>query len=267
LHPDIVEKPVVIGEPLFTRNELGESLEEFAELYEQRPIKDNQGGMEAPQMFGAWMTAKKLQPVNIIESGVWYGQGTWFFEKACPGANLFCIEPNLERIKYKGENAVYTTHDFQKINWEMSLEDRDRTLCFFDDHQNAAERVPFAHTHGFRHLMFEDNYPVTQGDCVSLKSELEQNTRTARRLTHFYLDTYYEFPPVVKGVKTRWGDDWTNEVYPTHDPLLAPFIMRLKDSSGKVIRGTMDIFYEGYENYTWICYVRLKDERPNSFSE
>ena len=62
-----------IGKASWTREELFNSLEEFAELYEKRPIKDNEGGMKAAQMFYAWFVVKELQPTTIIESGVWYG--------------------------------------------------------------------------------------------------------------------------------------------------------------------------------------------------
>jgi hypothetical protein len=39
----------------------------------------------------------------------------------------------------------------------------------FDDHQNAYRRLQQCHWFGFKHIIFEDNYPVTQGDCYSLK--------------------------------------------------------------------------------------------------
>lgn len=35
-----------------------------------------------------------------------------------------------------------------------------------------------------------------------------------------HLDVYYEFPPVIKSSKTRWGDAWSNASYPTTKLLL-----------------------------------------------
>ena len=61
--------------------EITELINEFSELYETRPIKDNSGGMKSPHMFPAWFVVKKLKPKVLIESGVWKGQGTWFNDK------------------------------------------------------------------------------------------------------------------------------------------------------------------------------------------
>jgi len=246
LHPTTNKKPVTLGTPPCTIEELTDSLDEFAEIYSRRPIEDNLGGMKAPQMFAAWFMVKKLQPKWIIESGVWYGQGTWFFEQASPSSSLLCIEPNLPRIKYQTQNAKYTTTDFSRIKWEQYVQPEE-TLCFFDDHQNAVSRVKVASPQRFKHLMFEDNYPVTQGDCVSLKTALEESKEDAD-VVKDYLESYYEFPPVVKGEKTRWGDDWTDELYPTHTPLLTEYTEEYKD------------YFDGYENYTWICYARIGEK-------
>jgi len=246
LHPTTNKKPVTLGTPPCTIEELTDSLDEFAEIYSRRPIEDNLGGMKAPQMFAAWFMVKKLQPKWIIESGVWYGQGTWFFEQASPSSSLLCIEPNLPRIKYQTQNAKYTTTDFSRIKWEQYVQPEE-TLCFFDDHQNAVSRVKVASPQRFKHLMFEDNYPVTQGDCVSLKTALEESKEDAD-VVKDYLESYYEFPPVVKGEKTRWGDDWTDELYPTHTPLLTEYTEEHKD------------YFDGYENYTWICYARIGEK-------
>jgi hypothetical protein len=243
LHSNIEKKPVGIGEPPCTVEELVETLPEFAELYKRRPIDDNHGGMKAPQMFAAWMMARKLQPSSIIESGVWLGQGTWFFEEACPTAELICIDPNLQRIQYHSSSAKYTEFDFSKIDWKEHV-DCSNTLCFFDDHQNALDRLRTATPQGFKHLMFEDNYPITQGDCVSLKTILEEEKEesvTAKK----YLEVYYEFPPPVRGDLTRWGDPWINEVYPTHPPLITEQVAGYED------------YFDGYENYTWICYAKV----------
>jgi hypothetical protein len=40
-----------IGEVNWTYDELKQSIPEFLKLYNSRPLKDNQGGMESPHMF------------------------------------------------------------------------------------------------------------------------------------------------------------------------------------------------------------------------
>ena len=243
--------PITIGSPPFSREDFVEALGEFAELYKKRPVQDNDGGMKAPQMFYAWYTAKRLQPTAIIESGVWKGQGTWFFEQACPNAAIVCLDPYPQLMQYKSKFALYANADFSNISWsdwhsEHKL-DPQNTLCFFDDHQNALERLRVATPLGFRHLMFEDNYPVSQGDCVSLKTILEEDLHSGMD-ARSYLRTYYEFPPPVKGDKTRWGDDWTDEHYPTHDPLITEYSKEYED------------YFDGHENYTWICYAEIEQK-------
>ncbi len=238
--------PISLGTPPFSVEELTSHLEEFAQLYKERPFKDNSGGMKAPQMFPTWLMAKKLQPEYIIESGVWYGQGTWLFEKACPNSSIVCIDPYLENIKYTSPIARYTRVDFSNIDWDSTEVIPSKTLCFFDDHQNAVPRLSVAKKYKFEHLMFEDNYPRGQGDCVSLKTVLEEGKEDSL-LVKDYLDTYYEFPPVVQGETTRWGDSWCKDSYPTHDALLTERTEDLKD------------YFEEYQNYTWICYARMKN--------
>ena len=237
-------KPVQIGEVGFTTEDLKDKLGEFAELFDKRPISDNHGGMDAPQMFGAWFLIQHLKPECVVERGVWYGQGTWFFEQAAPKAHLVCIEPNQPRVQYVSSKAQYLPHDFELYDW--SNIPHSETVCFFDDHQNALERIILASKFGFKHLMFEDNYPRSQGDCTSLKTILENGGKEADVVREM-LEIYYEFPPVVKGENTRWGDPWTDDEYPTKTPLLTERTAE------------MECFFKGFEQYTWICYAKLKE--------
>lgn len=242
MQSNLSKKPISIGEVPFTREDMKLHLSEFSEVYSKRPIQDNQGGMKAPQAFHAWYVAKKLKPPLIIESGVWYGQGTWFFEQACPAAKIICIEPDQARIMYRSDKALYVQHDFKNIEWNTLSVDRSKVLCFFDDHQDALSRLPILQKYGFQHVMFEDNYPVGQGDCVSLKTSLETGGDDEKMVRDF-LSVYSELPPPVKLEKTRWGDFWDN--YPTEPPLI-------EDEESE------PCYQDGAENYTWICYGRLK---------
>lgn len=94
--------------------------------------------------------------------------GTWLIESTLPETKLFCIEPNQNFISYRPEKATYFDVDFSRINWN-TIKDKAECVLFFDDHQNAVERIKFCHGSGFRHFIFEDNYPKGQGDCYSLK--------------------------------------------------------------------------------------------------
>ena len=277
-------KVVEIGkENFWSYTEMRDSLGEFLTLYDDRPIRDNSGGMKIPHLFMTWFALKKLQPKVIVESGVWLGQGTWLFEQVCPRAKLFCIEPEQERIQYRSKKAIYYTKDFSEIYWgNMPKED---TLLFFDDHQNAFSRVITAYEYGFRHLMFEDNYPAQQGDCYSLKKVFDgvgysptphqsfserviPNLEDAEYLREV-LEIYFEMPPIIRLDKTRWGDEW-GEKYPTPPSLIEDYVMPSETPHGldpyfkflvnEEKNEIIKVHLEEFLDYTWICYVRLEEK-------
>lgn len=249
---------VAIGAPPWTREEILADLDEFLGLNKRRPIQDNQGGMRAPHMFATWFMARKLRPDLIVESGVLGGQSTWLLEQACPGARLVSIDLNLSRLRYKSPTAIYSDRDFSEHDWS---EIPDNALAFFDDHQNAYQRLQQCAWFGFQHIIFEDNYPASQGDCYSLKKAwqgvgagadknlppaLGQPISAEAKALRKRLAVYHEFPPIFKKERTRWGDLWSQDIYPTPTPLL--------DESAKE---RYPLFYTEAIYYTWICYVRL----------
>jgi hypothetical protein len=169
----------------------------------------------------------------------------------------------------------YFDKDFFKIDWSI-IPDKNDTLLFFDDHQNALERIKKGKEIGFKRYIFEDNYPSKQGDCYSLKKAFQHagfnpndkkkgikttikqlinpvkwkkippNSQDSEYLKEV-LDIYYEFPPVFKKYNTRWGDTWEENHYPTPPPLY-----------DNVEHDYLKIFDEEAIHYTWICYARLK---------
>ena len=268
-----------IGDPPFSREAMRAALEDFSRVYEMWPLKGNPGGMLSPHMFLTWFVLRQLAPKAVVESGVWRGQGTWLIEQACPDARLYCIDVDLTNRLYISDRAEYFDRDFSTIDWtDLPGED---TVLFFDDHQNAYERVKAASWFGFKHLIFEDNYPVHQGDCYSLKQafahaglqfdprssdtwrlkykhfkrrmlsslgrmhEVPPNDVDARYLRR-NLEVYYELPPVIKVEHTRFGTCW-DERYPTPEPLLR-----------SVEESYQRIFRDDATSYTWMCYARLK---------
>ena len=131
------------GKQLWDFKDVNSTIDEFMELYENRPVVNNAGGMASTHLFWTWYVAKKIHPENIIESGVFKGQGTWIFRQACPNANIFSIDPFLKQRKYIDKDTMYFTEDFSMIEWEKYLKNDsfENTLVFFDDHQNAYMRM------------------------------------------------------------------------------------------------------------------------------
>jgi hypothetical protein len=117
----------------WSREDLKTAISEFSELYENRPIKDNNGGMKSGHMFPAWYVVKKLKPKYLIESGVWKGLGTWFFEQASPETKIISIDPAPHFRVYSSPNVTYQTLDFLKTDW--SHIPKEEAMVFFDDHQ------------------------------------------------------------------------------------------------------------------------------------
>lgn len=244
------------GKQLWDFKDVNNLIDEFMELYEERPIISNRGGMLSTHLFWAWYVVKKLNPKNIIESGVFKGQGTWIFRQACSESNIFSIDPVLEKREYIDKDVTYFTEDFGLIDWSKYLDPKD-TFIFFDDHQDAYIRLQQMKWMGFSQAMFEDNYPEKQGDCYSLKKIFAENGFKGRNVippntTHVNyvkrnVETYTTLLPLFKPEITRWGDEWDNINYPTEEAVLA------KDKIEKY-----PIIKEEAGYYTWICYVKLK---------
>ena len=147
-----------IGEVGWTNSDVRASIPEFLEIYKYRPISINEGGMRSPHMFATWFMLRKLRPKIIVESGVWKGQGTWIIEQALPKSQIICFDIDFSELIYKSKKAEYVESDVKYYNWNK-FNENEELLFFFDDHQNAFDRIRWSHYNGFKHFIFEDNYP------------------------------------------------------------------------------------------------------------
>jgi hypothetical protein len=235
-------------------------MKEFLKLYENRPIRNNQGGMKSQHCFWVWYLLKLLKPTCIIESGLWRGQSTWLIENTCPTAKLFCIDVNLDIQEYKSKKAVYTKIDFLKHNWkEIIGSECNSTLAFIDDHQNNYERLIHGYNCGLGYMIFEDNYPFNQGDVLSLKKIFTDvkyvidinNKKTWHTMPDNYKNNvlsvcdYLELPPPFLDTKiTRW-----NDLFLQHN-CKPPLINKFENG--------LEVFKKEQLDYTFIAVVKLK---------
>lgn len=237
---------------------------DYLELYKNRPIDDNTGGMKSPHLFNMFCLLKETKPNLIIESGIWKGQGTWLFENTCPESDIISFDINMNMLVYTSKKATYVQGDFTEVDWSSFFHTNNKytpnnTLLFLDDHVDFTERLKFLSSKPFfKKIVFEDNYPPNRGDCVSPK-KLHESTKCiidkagVRReyvipkedieLFNESISVYQELPPLCKPEKTRWGDSW-NE-YNTPDP-----IFNLNEETNKTL-------VEEMYDYTWIVYMEL----------
>jgi hypothetical protein len=240
----------------WTNLDIKNNLNEFYDLYKSKPISNNDGGMKFPHMFLMWYLVKKISPEYLIESGVWRGLGTWFIEKASPNTKIICIDPNPNYRIYTSKNAIYFTEDFSTLNFNI---DPEKTLIFFDDHQNSLDRIKQCKDKNFKKMIFEDNYPYDQGDCYSIKKILSNknyiiDSNGHRKLFqkndsdyNYLIDNisiYQEMPPIHIPEYTRWNNKFSD--YENSDQIL----------NEDELLNYPEIISE-IKDYTWLCYIEL----------
>lgn len=252
----------------FDSTTIKKDIKEFYNLYKNRPIKDNAGGMLSAHLFNTWYALKILKPKLVIESGVWKGLGTWIIETAVPDAKVISIEIDYSHLQYKSKNVVYLDKDLASYDWEKIFDknypdlDKNEIVVFLDDHQDFLQRLDFIYNLGVKHVLYEDNYPPSQGDTFSPKKILAcqdyimdyGDQRSIHKFSYFdyerfmeQVETYQELPPIFKSEKTRWGDRWDDLNYPTKKQILS-----IQEKQN------FPVFFEEANSYTWICYIGLK---------
>jgi len=194
-----------------TRKAFIDGLGEFLAAYSKRPDKTNKCGMQVSHSFAVWHVVRSLKPTTIIESGVNAGHSTYMMRSAAPQARIISIDPATKPVCGQKERWIDNTNneyivganftDFAAIDWTKHASvDPASTLVFLDDHQNAYDRIPVLEKYGFRHLMFDDNYPDGEGDLNgwAMKQVLgrpDGDTHKQWLLQQF--ESYAEFPPVL----------------------------------------------------------------------
>ncbi|NRB21186.1 hypothetical protein HRU45_00390 [Candidatus Dependentiae bacterium] len=207
IHPSVMGSNTIAPQWSFQSainlDELTLKLKEFAQLYQQRPIKDNIGGMRSIGQFWVWYMIKTIQPDLIIESGIWKGQSTWLLEQAAPNAKIISIDPNLHLRRYISPKVTYHQKDFSKIDFGdiSSL----TTCCFFDDHQDVFLRIMQAYEKGFTHLIFDDNNPREIGGPESL--ELGWVNGKMEKIKHL-VKCYQILPQLIGTIANFGGKDF-----------------------------------------------------------
>jgi len=135
------------------------AVEEFPDLYETRPVRDNSGGSGFNDSLWLFVLGRVLAPSWIVESGVHKGHSTWILRQACPRAPIFSFDITLKNLRYRDERAEYFDSDWSHWTLPEGL-DPAQALIFFDDHIDQARRLKEAANRGFTTALFDDNFPA-----------------------------------------------------------------------------------------------------------
>lgn len=228
-------------------------IDEFLELYSNRPIQNNIGGTLAINLFHVFLTLKKYQPKRIIESGVYKGQTTWLINQVLPETKIICLEPASQGIEYKGSNCKYPTIDFLQLTEQNIPADiAKHTLVIFDDHQDSYTRLLHAYKLGFKTIYFDVNYPEFKGNRhLTLDAVLNEKAdpgyilpANGKKTLEQIIEQYIIIPPMLP-----YTEPVTMEkTYITQEPVFK----NVEDRLG------LKIFAESMHNYRWHTIVELK---------
>jgi hypothetical protein len=277
-----------------------EHLDEFIQVYQNRPDKTNTCGIRISHALAIYTIATRLQPSTIIESGINSGQSTYFFRAAAPNAKIISIDPEAKPIcgqpvRWIDEtNNEYLTGeqfiDFDAVNWEARVAAGElnpaTTLVFIDDHRGFFNRFPTFYKVGFRHLINEDNYKRFEGatgpDKAGLapKQMFQKVTKGNTEWLFHHLKIYAEFPPLLSPVasmgtshtKKKAGGflHHTDDLGAMEEPLLRPDVnagdkvLLDKIAAALQLDATLQESqsYQEFMGYCFISYMELVPLAP-----
>ena len=222
LYRQVLDYNLLLSDSYYCGKIPTETFLEFLEIYKNRPIAHNTFGMGSHGNFFLWYILKQIDPIFVIESGVFKGQSTWMIEKGAPRAKIMALDPDPDWRIYKSKKAIYNTLDFSHLAIDASLFNGP-VVCFFDDRMDAFERVLAAHKKGFKHLIFNENYSACEKDKVShltlsqyleLEKYQEKGEILQKLIKHYYImpqiigkNSNY---PVCESIRTNIPAIWEN---------------------------------------------------------
>ena len=116
------------------------------------------GGILEKDFLLLWCLHKCFRTEGYIESGVFIGSSLYAAISALKDASIIGIDPNLKNLKLPNHLVskckLIDDKDFSEINFENIS--KNKSIVFFDDHINAAERIIESHYKGLKYLIFDD---------------------------------------------------------------------------------------------------------------
>ena len=166
-------------------NYSNDDLDDFFRNVYFEDISENSGGMNINDMFSFYFLLKKLRPKMVIESGIWNGLSTKLIRKTLGDSLIIiCLDPrDIPQYGFKdnNKNTHYFTGkhfiDFNDFELGAFVNDFEKVLCFFDDHQNSAQRLKQCIHKNIINVFFNDNYPKNLGSHYSVQHLIDNDDR------------------------------------------------------------------------------------------
>ena len=159
-------------------------LDFFIENIYEPEFSSNDGGMKSPDLFTLYYLLTILKPDVIIESGIWKGISTKLIRKTVgENAIIICLDP-IDILTYKDTNSNTKYYikenfiDFEDLNLD-EYKDK-KILAYFDDHQNAVERLLQSNEKNIKYIFYNDNYPVNCGSHLTIQQQLNENSEKTK---------------------------------------------------------------------------------------
>lgn len=126
------------------------------------------GGIREKDHLNLWCLSHIFSPEVYVESGVFIGSSLHAFINLPETKKILAIDPNLNNLKIPKENIpgaeLISDKDFSEIEIDLS---EVRSLVFFDDHIDTADRIFQSFDKGARYILFDDSTGL-EGTCQRL---------------------------------------------------------------------------------------------------
>ena len=146
---------------------VAQTLAEFKEVL-ARHEGEAIGGVSVCEAFWLYCLIKAIRPVQIIESGTFYGYSMHFIRSAAsPSCRVISFDPDMSHAPWL-EDVEYHEKDWLEVEG-INLGKGSGTLIFFDDHIDQGRRLHEAVSMDQEHIIFHDNYLSDQHSHRSIR--------------------------------------------------------------------------------------------------
>jgi hypothetical protein len=132
-----------------------QNIREFFPLYFGLTLHQTPGSSGFNAALTLFTAARALKPDVIVESGTFEGFGSWALRAGWPDAETHCFDLDFKTLRYRDSAIHYHEHDWASVPLEFRTS--DRSLGYFDDHVNQAQRILESAERGLKWLVFDDN--------------------------------------------------------------------------------------------------------------